>query len=443
MAGLSATWLRSRPAVLDNFWLVPGLTAAALALLAIVLVALDRRSGSDGFAFAYQGGPGAARDLLSVLAGSVITVAGLIFSIMIVTLQLVAAQYTPRALRTFFADRMTQLVAGAFVGVFAYSLLVLRTIRGDGEVGGAAEFVPSLSITVGILLGLVALVLLIAFVNHMSRSIQISNITARIARDTSGSVETLYPGRQGDDSGDDVKATLAAWRAQTEGATVAARASGFVQAVALEPLAAAASRHRWHLHVVAKPGDFVTSRTAVLEVWPAAAAVEQELADAVEDAFSLAQERDLRQDALFGLRQLGDIAVRALSPGVNDPTTAVTCLRHTQEVLERLAAAAFPDRLRRFDSTVVVAERPSFREALEPLIEIAAFAGGQPLVANVVLDVLHAVGRAAAEAGHADRVQVLAETAERVVTPLLDAAATSEAREDLSRRRALILALGR
>jgi uncharacterized membrane protein len=182
---LRAAWRQA----LNGFWLIPGATALALAGLAVALVALDRWRGDLGLFFAYQGDAGAARDILAVLAGSLITVAGLTFSIMIVTLQLVSAQYTPRALRTFLGDRLTQLVAGTFVGVFAYSLIVLRFVGG----GDDGDFVPSLSITVAIALGLGALGLLIAFINHMSRSIQVSTIAARIASDTHASLASPYP----------------------------------------------------------------------------------------------------------------------------------------------------------------------------------------------------------------------------------------------------------
>lgn len=436
--------LRARVrAQLDSFWLVPGATALALGLLAVVLLEVDRRSGTEGFDFAYQGGPGAARDLLAVLAGSVITVAGLTFSIMIVTLQLVAAQYTPRALRTFLGDRMTQLVAGAFVGVFAYALIVLRSIRGDGEIGGAAEVVPSLSVTVGIVLGLVVLVLLIAFVNHMSRSIQISHITSRIARDTRESLKVLYPHGQGDAAGDDAEAVLGGWGREGRPGRLDVGRSGFVQAVGLDRIAEVAQEHRLRIHVIAVPGDFVTRHTPVVEVWPAPEPGEARLRDELAAAFSFGSERDLRQDAVFGLRQLADIAARALSPGVNDPTTAITCLRHAQDLLEQLASAELPDRVRRFESGVLVVERRSFGDALEPIAEAAVFAAGQPLVSDVVLDVLASVARVAAEAGHPDRARDAIEVAQRVFQPLFERAATREDGQELATRLAELSALRR
>ena len=430
------SWLRDS---LDGLWLLPGAIATLLALLAVCLLAVDRRSDDDAFWFAYQGGAGAARDVLSVLAASSITVAGLTFSIMIVTLQLVAGQYTPRALRTFLGDRLTQVVAGTFVGLFAYSLLVLRSVRGDGD-GAGGEVVPSLAISVGIVLGLTALVLLIAFIHHMSRTIQISEISARIARETAAGLESLYPEGQGAPAGDDAESVLDRWRDQGEPVRLSLGRSGFVRAVGLGPIADAAGRGEPGLRVIVQPGDFVTRATPVLEAWPAASARTEELQAALDTAFVLGNERDMRDDALFGIRQLADIAIRALSPGVNDPTTAATCLAHVQDVLEQLAVTRLPDRIRVIGTTVVVAERRSFEDILEPVAEIASFAGGQPVVAGVVLDVLARVGTAAERAGLTDRRDVARALMERVYPTLLEAAATEEDRTRLVARMAPVTA---
>jgi len=417
---------------LDTFWLVPGLIALALALLAIALLVVDRRIDDDELWFGYQGGAGAARDVLAVLASSSITVAGLTFSIMIVTLQLVAGQYTPRALRTFLGDRITQVVAGTFVGVFAYSLLVLRSVRGNGD-GGGDEVVPSLAISVGILLGLVALVLLIVFIHHMSQSIQIAQIAARIEKETRACLGTVYPARQGDAVGDHVDSVLESWHDGGDPAVIRLDRSGFVRAVDLGPLAAVASRESLRMHVRAVPGDFVTPSRALLAVWPCGAAEEDDLRDSLARSVVLANERDLREDMLFGLRQLADIAMRALSPGVNDPTTAATCLRHAQSILERLAATPLPDRLRVVDGTLLAVDRRSFGDALEPLAEVAAFAGGQPLVGGVVLDALGGIAWEARAAGYEDRVHEAVAMARRLFEPLFSGAATDADRRVLTK----------
>jgi uncharacterized membrane protein len=137
---------------------------------------------------------------------------------------------------------------------------------------------------------------------------------------------------------------------------------------------------------------------------------------------------------VFGLRQLADIAIRALSPGVNDPTTAATCLRHVQGVLERLAATTLPDRVRVVCGSLLVVDRRSFAEALEPLAEVAAFADGQPHIGNVVLDALAGVAWAAGTNGHDDRVDEAVAMARRLYPSLVAGAATAAGRRDVEER---------
>ena len=428
MESLRARWQN----LVAGFWFVPGVTALAFAGLAFVLVRIDRASGADGFDVAYGGGAAAARDILAVLAGSLITVAGLTFSIMVVTLQLVSGQYTPRALRTFLGDRVTQLVGGAFVGVFAYSLIVLRTVRGGEDVDGA-PFVPSLAVSVAIGLGLLALALLLVFVHHMGRSIQVSTIAARLAAGTLDAVDRVYPERLGeavDTGADDV---LRGWRAGGEPARVHAPRAGYLQAVALDDVATALRERRARGHVAIRPGDFTTERTTALELWPREA-LDDGLRDRLGRALVVADERDLRQDLAFGIRQLADIGIRALSPGVNDPTTAVTCVRYLQAVLERVAARALPAEVRRVQGEItLVALRTAFGELVALAFhELGESAAGQPRVAASVLDALFAVAEAAREHDRAgDRVREVVDVAERVGAALLDGARVGGDRDDL------------
>jgi uncharacterized membrane protein len=136
--------------LLQGFWFVPGLIAIALGALSFVVISIDRAAGPRGLSGAFDGDASAARSILSTIAGSLITVAGLAFTLTVVTLQLVSSQFTPRALRNFLGDRLNQLTAGSFVGIFLYCLLVLRSVR--TRVEGQDGFIPALSVTVAILL---------------------------------------------------------------------------------------------------------------------------------------------------------------------------------------------------------------------------------------------------------------------------------------------------
>ena len=150
---ITAVRIRLRE-VLSGFWAVPGLVAAALAGFALLLIQVDQgAAGRGGRFFLYGGDAAAARDVLSTLAGSMITVAGLTLSLLIVTLTLTSSQFTPRAIKNLLADRVNQIVAGAFVGTVGYCLLVLRVVRADTGRPGGTGFVPALSVTVAIGLG--------------------------------------------------------------------------------------------------------------------------------------------------------------------------------------------------------------------------------------------------------------------------------------------------
>lgn len=164
----------------QNLWFIPGLIIVVFAALGIGLVQLDEHLDLEGVAWIFKGDGSAARTVLSVIAGSLITVAGLTFSITMVVLQLASSQFSPRVLRSFFADRVVQVTIGTYVGTFIYSILVLRAV---GSFGGSG-FVPRLSVTGASLLGIAAVLLLIVFLNHVAQMVQVSHVTADIARAT-------------------------------------------------------------------------------------------------------------------------------------------------------------------------------------------------------------------------------------------------------------------
>jgi uncharacterized membrane protein len=412
VVSLQNSWRR----LTNAFWFLPFTLTAGLLVLAVGLVELDRSAGDHGIDAAYGGGAAAARSILSSLAGSLITVAGLTFSIVIVTLQLASSQYSPRIMRTFLGDRLTQILAGAFVGVFGYTLIVLRSVRGGSE--GLRTAIPSLAVTVAIVLGIAALGLLIVFVHHISRMIQVSTITARLGAETLEAVDMLAPAGS-DPAQSDSGGSLDDWRRDGAPGAIRAGRAGFVDAVTPQALGKRAESLHLRVHLPVTSGAFVTRETVIAEVWPAGGA--DALASTVADAVTIADERDLRQDALFGVRQLADIALRALSPGVNDPTTARTCLGYLQAVLEEIAAQPPADRKRSVGS--VVMQQQPFRAYLDvALTEVAQAAAGQPLVGPCVLDTIAAVRAAAFRHGQIENATECEEAAAAVGSLLLDAA---------------------
>lgn len=191
---LSALANRFR-AVANGFWLLPGLIALGFVALAFLLVRVDKGLPANQLDFTFDGDASAARDVLGTIAGSLITVAGLTFSLTIVVLVLVSGQFTPRSVPAFLADRVNQTTAGTFIGAFAYCLLVLRTVR-DADENDVGGFVPKLSVSVAVALAVLAIALLLFFIHHLGSSIQASSIVRRIGFDTLAQVDRL-PDEQG------------------------------------------------------------------------------------------------------------------------------------------------------------------------------------------------------------------------------------------------------
>ena len=340
-------------ALRGSFWFLPALLTVLAAGLALGLVALDRHGGDPEpgpSLWLYAGGAEGARSLLSAVAGSIITVVGLAFSITIVSLQLASAQLGPRLLRNFVRDRGNQVVLGTFVATFVYCLLVLRTVRGqDGVAGGA--FVPHGAITGAVVLAVVSVGLLIYFIHHASMSIQADHVIAAVARDLDAAIEHVFPERLGQEEGDG-GAPAPPTEDASEGAAVRARADGYVVAVDGEALLQAARDADVVVRLTRRPGEFVIGGEPLARVMPAGR-LDAELEEAVARTSVLGAERTLIQDTLFGVEQLVEIAVRALSSGHVDPTTALRCIDRLGAVVARVSERRLPSPYRRDADGVV------------------------------------------------------------------------------------------
>jgi uncharacterized membrane protein len=337
------------------------------------------------------------------------TVAGLAFSITIVTLQLVSGQYSPRSARTLLDDRVNQAAAGVFVGIVLYCLVVLRSVRDEG----AGDFVPRLAVSGAIVLAVVGLAMLLVFVNHMAQSIKLPRIAARIGRRTLEAIDRLYPEPYGAPGGEEAVDAAVRWLEQRgRPLVVFPSRPGYVQQARLDELVDDLGGRETRIFVEVAPGDFVTERQPLASVWPSPDAAGQERVErAVRGAILVDDERDLTDDVGFGLQQLSDIVLRALSPGVNDPSTAVTCIAYLGACLERIAARSFPAELRRFaDGTETAARRPSFRGHLETgFAGVARAAAQDPRVVKAAFERLDSVARVAEESGSSDRAEAVRE----------------------------------
>jgi uncharacterized membrane protein len=327
----------------NSLWFVPGLWVIGAGVLAVLATGIDAMTPAIGrdLPLVFGGGPDGARSVLSSIAGSMITVAGVTFSITIVALQLASSQFSPRVLRDFMRDRLSQSVLGSFIGAFFYSLVVLRSIRSADETG--PEFVPAIAVTLAIGFAVLAVAMLIYFIHHISTRIQVSSIVAGIADATERAIE-----RERDDGGSAARPGGKRPAAPTHdgvpqgqpGRVTAAR-SGYLQLLDRRGIVDVAEELDLVVRLEHAPGDWVQEGAPLFAVWPSAAA-DEELADRLNDHATIGAERSLEQDPAFGMRQLVDVAVKALSPGINDPTTARDCIARITQVLVAWARAGAP-----------------------------------------------------------------------------------------------------
>ncbi len=325
--GIRMRFERLRERVVDAFWLLPALCVGAAIVLALGLVRLDEGLQRDGGGIAFTGGPSSARDLLSAIASSTLTLTGLVFSVTLVVLQLTSSQFSPRVLRGFLHDRRNQLTLGVFTATFVYALVVLRAVR--GEEGLTGRFVPGIAVSVAFALALLSVAVLVAHIHHITQSIRVVDIIGRITEETEAAIQREYP--------HDLEPLPLPAEPAGVHRMLPASAVGVVTVVERDRLVRLAERSGTQLRLVPRVGDFVPRGAPLLAAWGG------ELDDdEARRAVLLERERSVRQDVAFGFRQLVDIAERALSPGVNDPTTAVQCLDQAHHLLRQLAGRPYP-----------------------------------------------------------------------------------------------------
>lgn len=300
----------------QSFWVVPGSMAVVAVLLAFGTAWLDRKHLKEvdsEFWWLFTAGPDGARALLSTIAGSTITVAGVVFSITIVALSLASQQYGPRLLRNFMKDRGTQMTLGTFTSVFLYSIIVLRTVRGDAF----SLNVPHISVTVAIALSILALGVLIYFVHHVSSSIQADVIIARVGAELDSSILELVKADDDENGGELPNSPEREW------ATVRATHDAYIQAVDHDSIVEEAGRRDAYVELCRAPGSYVFCGAPLMKVSPPH---EAEDAEWVRDNIAVGNVRTPTQDVRFSLHLLVEMALRALSPSLNDPFTAISCI---------------------------------------------------------------------------------------------------------------------
>lgn len=359
-----------------QMWFIPALFGVMAVVAAVALVAVDEtvdfQAGEVWFLF--SGNADGARAVLSTIATAMLTFTGLVFTVTMLVLQQASSQHSPRVMRTFLRDRKNQVVLGLFVATFLFTLLVLRQTRGDGGDGG--EFVPGLSIFVAFTLLIASVGAFIFYIDHMANAIRATTILDNITAETLAALDRLFPEPVGEPAGDE---PAQARPTEEPVGRISAGRSGVITALDVDRLMAAAatsgSGDRF-VEMLPMVGEYVTERTDVFLAW---GEWDDDDLEQLADAINTGSERTFQQDMAFGLRQLVDVALRALSPALNDPTTAVQALDRIDEILQRLTDRSIPDRVRRDakGTARLLLPRPGWDDYVLLAVEEIRLAGGQ------------------------------------------------------------------
>ncbi len=373
----------------SRLWFIPGTLAIGSALLAFTLVGLDRlvdeSVGSRLSGLLFSGGPDSARLVLSTIAAAMLTFTGLVFTVTMLVLQLASAQLSPRVMRTFLRDRVTQSVLGIFIATFLYALLLLRDVRSPAD----AAFVPVIAVTVAYLLVLASVGLFVVYIHHVAQAIRATTVLRSVGDETRDAIRRIYPEDVGVEPSPPVPSLP---ERQADAVAVRDHAPGVITSVDEEALVDLATEHTISVELLHMVGDFVPTGAPLLRVWRRLQEKGNQQVDEAElplkalaRAVQIGTERTMTQDTAFGFRQIVDIAERALSPGINDPTTAVQALDELHDLLRRLAGRRIPSPMRLADdgSVLLRMPRPDWDDYMSlALDEIRLFGAGSIQIAR-------------------------------------------------------------
>lgn len=310
----------------SSFWFVPSLSVVDGIVTALALIEADAVWGDRWLAQwprLFGTGAEGVRQMLSTLAGSMMSLMGFRFSMTLVALALASSQYTSRVLRNFMNSRATQITLGVFAGIFTYCLMVMRSIR-----GGDPGFVPSATEFFPFVLALAGVVVLIFFIHHIASSIQAVSIIASVAQETDAAVDRVFSeeqGREPDGTEDAVDEQLLASLDERTWYPVPAQLSGYIQGVDEDAILDLAQNQRTVVRMERGVGAFAVEG-AVLASLALTYPPDQGTIAALNGAYRISPHRTIEWDPAFGIRRIVDIALKALSPGVNDTSTAVMCV---------------------------------------------------------------------------------------------------------------------
>jgi uncharacterized membrane protein len=419
---LQAAWPRLNKVWQDlrsSLWFLPAVSISGAVALALGLIDLGGRIDPQIYEASprlFGVGAEGARGMLEAIASSMITVVGVTFSITIVALSLASSQYSSRVLRTFLRDQANQMVLAALVGIFAYCIVVLRTIHG-GEVH---PFVPPLAVLFAVALAFVGIAFLVFFIHHIANSIQASHILAAIGGETRQAVEHLFPeglGREEEECRHqeyEQRLKSITWHAAL------AEKTGYIQRVDPMAMLTLASQEDLVIRMELGIGEFVIEGTPLASVSQNDQRSES-IARAINAAFIVSRFRTIDQDPGFGVRQIVDMALKGLSPGINDTTTAAMCVDYLTDILVRLTCRHVESPYRLHEGALrVITRGPTFESLLgESFDQIRRNAAGNVTVLSQLARSIGIIGGATSSAGRrmalADQLDEVAEVVRRTI----------------------------
>ena len=405
----------------SSFWFVPSLAVVDGIVAALAMIEADAVWGDRWLALwprIFGVGAEGARQMLSTLAGSMMSVMGITFSMTLVALALASSQYTSRILRNFMGSRATQTTLGAFAGIFAYCLIVLRAIR-----GGDAAFIPSGAVLFAFVLALGGVLVLVFFVHHIASSIQAVNIIASVAHETNAAMDRVFPelqGREPNGVEDAMDEQVLAPLDERTWYPVPAQVSGYIQGVDEDAILDLARNHRTIVRMERGVGAFAVEGAVLASLALTYPPDQGTIAD-LNRAYGISRHRTIEWDPAFGIRQIVDIALKALSPGVNDTSTAVMCVDYLTAILARLSGRRYPPSHRyEGEALRVIASVPTFEALLaEAFDQIRGSAEGNVAIIARMLGAIDTLGSLTVNPSHRraldEQVQWIAELADRTL----------------------------
>ena len=437
---ITARWYNVR----SSYWFIPALMTVGAIVLSHVTIYVDTLL-SEGHWFELLGvtftnKPEGARALLSTVAGSMITVASLVFSITIVALTQAYSQFGPRLLYNFMRDTGNQIVLGTFIATFVYCLLVLRTVRG-GEEG---LFVPHLSTTIGVIMALMSISVLIYYIHHAATSLQASNVITGVSLNLARTIDVSFPEpgngkpdrRQWWITPEDMPENF-----DEESQRILAQTSGYIRKIDYETVYQVARNKDAIIKILNRPGQFIVEGSPIVLSWPANVLNKEE--ENVLGAIALGRQRTSEQDVEFAVDQLVEIAIRALSPGINDPFTAIMCIDQLSARLCQIAERVLPSQYRYDERNQLrlITRAPTFEDILDSAFNQIRQYGRDSVAVSIRL--MEALIEISARIEREENKAAIKHQADMIMRGSVDGIPEEEDRKDLRRRyRTLLIRLG-